>query len=186
MTRTRTSNQFTELSLPVLKILNSVHARIFGAHLQVPPWGFVCQMPASQKTKWKEATRESSRRGCSSSSLLLSNNANKGRLRDALPRSWETRSVFFFINKTEHFVSAVPKVVPQKNQIKTGQTLDFKTFNLNEEMGGQKGSKSNTQKIWNALYIRSPNIVGQSHSSYLIVLTYTYNHCYSKNISLFK
>ncbi len=35
-------------------------------------------MPASRKTKWKEAAGESSRRGLSSLSLLLSDNDDEG------------------------------------------------------------------------------------------------------------
>ena len=39
-----------------------------------------------------------------------------------------------------HFVSWIPKkVVLQQNQKKLGKTFDVETFNLNEEMGGQKG-----------------------------------------------
>ncbi len=32
--------------------------------------------------------------------------------------------------------------------------LDFETFDLNEDIGGLKGSNSNTQKMWNPLCIR--------------------------------
>ena len=48
-------------------------------------------MPASQKTKWKEATRESSRKGCSSLSLLLSDNNDNGEAEGLSAKKYHTK-----------------------------------------------------------------------------------------------
>jgi len=52
---------------------------------------FACQIQASQKTKWKEAARKSSRRGRSSLSLLLSNNDDEGDAEGCSAKSYHTK-----------------------------------------------------------------------------------------------